>query len=80
MRRMVRNLVTGSIVGAVAGLVMLAARRQRNNMMQSNYFQNQARGRNQNTMNTMREKAIDLTTAAKDKTAAFSRRLARRMT
>ncbi len=72
MNRILRGLVAGSLVGAAVGLAMLAGRRRG---MISAASSNNARG----SMRMVRDNTIRLTSALKDGTEAFSRRMARRM-
>lgn len=72
MNRVVRSLIAGSLVGAAVGLVMLTGRRR--GMI--NAGQETTRG----TMKMVRDNTMRWTSALKNGTEAFSRRMARRMT
>ena len=74
MNRVLRSLVAGSLVGAAVGLVMLVNRR-RGMMINTEQMNHSARG----TARMVRDNAMKLTSAMKNGTEAFSRRLARRM-
>jgi hypothetical protein len=72
MNRVLRTLLTGSLVGAAVGLVMLTGRRRG---MMNTAPVNNARG----AMRMVRNNTMRWTSALKDGTEAFSRRMARRM-
>ena len=73
MNRVLRSLVAGSLVGAAVGLVVLANRRR--GMINTDPINHSARG----TARMVRDNAMKWTSAMKNGTEAFSRRLARRM-
>lgn len=73
MNRVFRSLVAGSLVGAAVGLVMLAGRRR--GMVDTGQIDQRARG----TARMVRDNAMKWTSAMKNGTEAFSRRLARRI-
>ncbi len=73
MNKVIRSLVAGSLVGAAVGLVMLAGRRR--GMMNARQV-NSAHG----AMKMVRDNTMRWTSALKNGTEAFSRRMARRMT
>lgn len=72
MNRVFRSLVAGSIVGATVGLVMLVNRRR--GAMNTGQV-NSARG----SVKMVRNNTMRWTSALKNGTEAFSRRLAKRM-
>ncbi|NLW47814.1 MAG: hypothetical protein GXY86_10830 [Firmicutes bacterium] len=72
MNRVLRSLVTGSLVGAAVGLVMLTGRRRG---MMNTASTNNARG----AVRMVRDNTMRWTSALKNGTEAFSRRMARRM-
>lgn len=73
MNKLVRGVVTGSIIGAAVGLTMLW-RNRKMGMMNTQDMSRQARG----TMNMVKNNAMRWTSAVKNGTEALSRRLARR--
>lgn len=73
MNKVFRSLVAGSLVGAAVGLVMLANRRR--GMINTG----QVNSRTRSTAKMVRENAMRWTSAMKNGTEAFSRRLARRI-
>lgn len=73
MNKVLRGLIAGSLVGAAVGMVMLANRRR--GMMDTEQMAHSARG----TAKMVRDNAMKWTSAMKNGTEAFSRRLARRM-
>ncbi len=73
MNKVFRSLVTGSLVGAAVGLVMLVNRRR--GMINTGQVNHRARG----TAKMVRDNAMRWTSAMKNGTEAFSRRLARRI-
>lgn len=73
MNKVLRGLVAGSLVGTAVGLVMLANRRR--GMMDTEQMTHSARG----AARMVRDNAMKWTSAMKNGTEAFSRRLARRM-
>ena len=78
MNRFVRGIVAGSLIGATVGVVMLMRRNQsmtRNMKNQSNKISGRARG----TVRMVRDSAKRWTSAVKDGTEAFSRKLANRI-
>jgi gas vesicle protein len=77
MNRLVRGIVTGSVIGAAVGVVMLMRKKQgviRNMNMQSD----QLSGRTRGTVRMVRDNAKRWTSAVKSGTEAFSRKLAHR--
>lgn len=72
MNRVFRSLVAGSIVGATVGLVMLVNRRR--GAMNTGQV-NSVRG----SVKMVRNNTMRWTSALKNGTEAFSRRLAKRM-
>ena len=81
MNKLVRGLVTGSLVGAAVGVAMLAMKKKRGmttnmNLRQANRVNQQARG----TISVVKDNAMRWSAAVKNGTEAFSRRLARRAT
>lgn len=73
MNRLVRGLITGSLIGAGVGIAMLVMNR-RNGNLQSQQIRRQTRS----TVGIVKDNAIRLTSAVKNGTEAISRRLARR--
>jgi gas vesicle protein len=77
MNRLVKGIVTGSMIGAAVGVVMLMRKKQgviRNMNMQSD----QLSGRTRGTVRMVRDNAKRWTSAVKSGTEAFSRKLAHR--
>lgn len=74
MNRVFRSLIAGSLVGAAVGLAMLV-NRKRGMVINTGQINHQARG----TAKMVRDNAMKWTSAMKNGTEAFSRRLARRM-
>lgn len=73
MNRFFRGVVTGSLVGAAVGLVMLANRKR--GVMNTGQVNHSTRG----AVKMVRDNTMRLGSAFKNGTEAFSRRMARRM-
>ncbi|MGE5582798.1 MAG: YtxH domain-containing protein [Bacillota bacterium] len=77
MNRLVRGIVAGSVIGAAVGVVMLMRRKpgmMKDMRMQPERINDRARG----TVKMVRDNARRWTSAVKDGTEAFSRKLAHR--
>jgi hypothetical protein len=78
MNRIVRGIITGSVIGATVGVVMLMRRRS-GVMKNMNMQADQLSGRTHGTVKMVRDNARRWTTAVKSGTEAFSRKLAHRI-
>jgi hypothetical protein len=79
MNKLVRGIVTGSLIGATVGVVMLM--RKRPSMIRNiNIKPEQMNGRTRGTVRMVRDNAMRWTSAVKSGTEAFSRKLAHRIT
>ncbi|HBF35784.1 MAG TPA: hypothetical protein DDW50_00505 [Firmicutes bacterium] len=77
MNKLLRGIITGSIIGATVGVVMLM--RKRSGVMKSmNIQSDQLSGRTRGTVKMVRDNARRWTSAVKNGTEAFSRKLAHR--
>ena len=77
MNKLVRGIITGSLIGAAVGVVMLVHRKPgafRNMNIRPEQMKDPARG----TVRMVRDNAMRWTSAVKDGTEAFSRKLAHR--
>ena len=77
MNRLVRGIITGSVIGAAVGVAMLMRKRQSvmgNMNMRSDQLSERTRG----TVRMGRDNAKRWTSAVKSGTEAFSRKLAHR--
>jgi hypothetical protein len=72
MKRLLRGLITGSVIGAGVGVAMLVMSRRNN----ANNLQSQEKART--PIGVVKNNAIRWTSAVKSGTEAISRRLARR--
>lgn len=85
MNRLIRGAITGSLIGAGIGVAMLWMRRNNQNSMKSAARSrvliqpHEMRGRAQGTLHMVKDNAMRWTSAVKDGTEAFSRRLAHRI-
>ncbi|HBE80240.1 MAG TPA: hypothetical protein DDW65_21040 [Firmicutes bacterium] len=77
MNRLVRGIVTGSVIGATIGLVMLT-RKKSGVMKNMNTQADQLNKRTHGTVRMVRDNAMRWTSAVKSGTEAFSRKLAHR--
>jgi gas vesicle protein len=77
MNRLVRGIVTGSLIGATVGVVMLM-RKQSGVMKNMNTQADQLNKRTRGTVRMVRDNAMRWTSAVKSGTEAFSRKLAHR--
>jgi hypothetical protein len=73
MNKLVRGVITGSLIGAGVGVAMLMMRRN-NSMMKPEEIS----GRTRRTLKAVKDNALRWTSAVKSGTENFSRRLARR--
>jgi hypothetical protein len=76
MNRLVRGIITGSVIGATVGVVMLM--RKPGVMKGMNMQADQLSGRTRGTVRLVRDNARRWTSAVKNGTEAFSRKLAHR--
>ena len=77
MNRIVRGIITGSVIGATVGVVMLMRKKSgvmKNMNIQADHLSGQTRG----TVKMVRDNARRWTSAVKNGTEAFSRKLAHR--
>lgn len=77
MNRLVRGIVTGSVIGATVGVVMLM-RKKSGVMKNMNIQPDKLSGRTLGTVRMVRDNAKRWTSAVKNGTEAFSRKLAHR--
>ncbi len=73
MKRLIRGVVTGTLIGAGVGMVMLMMRNRQHKVM--TIAPNETRG----TLRMVKDNALRWTSAVKSGTEAFSRKLARRI-
>lgn len=78
MHKLVRGVITGSLIGAGVGVAMLAMR-SRNQMMMKARGPQELNERTRGTMRMVKDNAMRWTSAVKSGTEAFSRKLAHRM-
>ena len=79
MNKLVRGVVTGSLIGAAVGVAMLWRNRKGKKLM--NRSQMNLKHMNQGTRGTirmMKDNAVHISSAVKDGTRAFTRRLSKR--
>jgi hypothetical protein len=76
MNKLIRGVVTGTLIGAGVGLVMLMMRNRQHKVMtvSPGRINQQTRG----TLRMVKDNALRWTSAVKSGTEAFSRKLARR--
>jgi gas vesicle protein len=77
MNKLVRGIITGSVIGATVGVVMLL-RKNSSVMKNMNMQTDQLSGRTRGTVKMVRDNARRWTSAVKNGTEAFSRKLAHR--
>ncbi len=77
MNKLVRGIITGSVIGATVGVVMLM-RKKSGVMKNMNLQADQLSGRTHGTVKMVRDNAKRWTSAVKNGTEAFSRKLAHR--
>lgn len=77
MNKLVRGIITGSVIGATVGIVMLM-RKNTGVMKNMNAQVDQLSGRTRETAKMMQDNARRWTSAVKNGTQAFSRKLAHR--
>ncbi len=77
MNKLVRGIITGSVIGATVGIVMLM-RKNTGVMKNMNGQVDQFSGRTRETAKMMQDSARRWTSAVKNGTQAFSRKLAHR--
>ncbi len=77
MNKLVRGIITGSVIGATVGIVMLM-RKKTGVMKNMNAQVDQLSGRTRETAKMMQDNARRWTSAVKNGTQAFSRKLAHR--
>ena len=77
MNRLIRGIITGSLIGAAVGVVMLMRKRS-GGLKNMNIQPGQINGRAHGTVRMVRDNAMRWTSAVKSGTEAFSRKLARR--
>ena len=77
MNKLVRGVITGSLIGAGVGAAMLMMR-NRNRMMLKKRGPQELNERTLGTMRMVKDNAMRWTSAVKSGTEAFSRRLAQR--
>ncbi len=77
MNKLVRGIITGSVIGATVGIVMLM-RKKTGGMKNMNAQVDQLSGRTRETAKMMQDNARRWTSAVKNGTQAFSRKLAHR--
>lgn len=77
MNKLVRGVITGSLIGAGVGAVMLMMR-NRNQMIMKRRGPQELNERTLGTMRMVKDNAIRWTSAVKSGTQAFSRKLAQR--
>lgn len=78
MNRLIRGAITGSLIGAGIGVAMLWMRR-RSPMKAMAIHPHQMRSQTRGTLHMVKNNAMRWTSAVKDGTEAFSRRLAHRI-
>ena len=77
MNKLVRGIVTGSLIGATVGVVMLM--RKKPGMIKNMKIQSAPlNGRTRGTVRMVKDNAMRWTSAVKSGTEAFSRKLAHR--
>lgn len=74
MNKLVRGVITGSLIGAGVGVAMLMMQRRKGSMVQPEEISGRTRG----TLKAVKDNAMRWTSAVKSGTESFSRRLARR--
>jgi hypothetical protein len=77
MNKLVRGIITGSVIGATVGIVMLM-RKKTGVMKNMNAQVDQLSGRTRETAKMVQDNARRWTSAVKNGTQAFSRKLAHR--
>ncbi|HOJ78077.1 MAG TPA: hypothetical protein PLZ08_08960 [Bacillota bacterium] len=80
MNKLIRGALTGSLIGAAVGVVMLLRNKTRMRMMSNVRVNPKSFGRKTlGTMDLVKDNAMNWTSNVKNSTRAFARRMSRRV-
>lgn len=82
MNRLIRGVLTGSLIGAAVGVTMLWRKRRDMKFLSKSRSQMNLRQMNRGTRGTirmMKDNAVQLSSAVQDGTRAFTRKLSKRI-
>lgn len=81
MNKLIRGVVTGSLIGAAVGVAMLMRNRKSMSLMKNARSEmnfNRLNRKTRGTIKMMKDNAVNISSAVKDGTRAFTRKLSRR--